>query len=76
MYSVGGYHHEFVDSGYSFHFDDLLEPLADAYYLNCNAGGGADCVPRQGHQYRYGVDFINVRNFVDFGREQYGQEEG
>ena len=74
VFSVGGYHHEFVDAGYSFNFDDLENPAGPAsyaYYMPCADGGGMVCT-YIGTAYTAGRDFINGRNDVTFGNDIVG----
>jgi len=76
VYSIGGYHHYFADTGYSFNFNDLADPPSSAYYLNCNGGGGMACEPQQGTRYTPGVDFINDVNTVDLGANNFYAPNG
>nr|POF03168.1 hypothetical protein CFP56_78065 [Quercus suber] len=57
IYSIGGYHHAFVDAGYRFNFADLLPNVpASAYFLPLGAGGGCDAVDQNWDEY---VDWVN-----------------
>lgn len=70
VHSVGGYHHEFADIGYRFNFEDLSSVPTYAYYMGTDMVGpyyGSGVTDR----YRYGTDFINGINTLDFGG-QYG----
>ena len=46
IYSIGGYHHEFSDVGYSFDFADLTSVPAPVYFMGCDSGGENSCIYR------------------------------
>lgn len=66
IYTIGGYHHEFADDGYSFNYADLTSVPSYAYYMACDSGGGDYC-EYSGTRYSYGLDYINGVNTLDFG---------
>ena len=69
VYSIGGYHHQFRDVGYSVNFADFITVPAVAYYASC--GSGTVAAPTYcaygGTRYSYGIDFINGMNTIDLG---------
>lgn len=68
VYSIGGYHHQFQDIGYSVNYADFSSVPADAYYQSCNSESAfATLCSYIGTRYRYGTDFINGMSTIDFG---------
>lgn len=70
IYTIDGYHHQFQDVGYSVDYANFNTVPADVYYQGCNltnSGASVTYCGYTGTRYRYGTDFINGINTIDFG---------